>query len=262
MRRYITQYIEKLNNKEKIKRETLNLLIQSKLTLKNVYKLIKNKSVADANALIRSCFENIMMAMLISYDDNTYKEFINLSIKYNDRKYTKPYQIRENFGLLLKKLENELFEEIPNGQLKKVLDDFYEELCSFSHSTLMINVVVELEKDENLDLYIAELKQNACFLEFLLYLCLKHLCKSQKKPLDITYMVLGFYVSLSNIPKEKITSEHIERIYSLMHAEENKEYLEKNKDKNEFIINEANKLRKEIEENPLGIINLLKEYIK
>lgn len=262
MRRYINKYIKQLNNVEGIKIETINLLVQSKLTLKNVHKLIKNKSISDANALLRSSLENIMMTMLIHYDEKTYNEFINLAIKYNKREYTKPSQIRKNFSSLMKSLDEKLFEEITNEQLEELLDDLYDNLCKFAHSSLMVNAVIEMEKDDNLDLYIVGLKQNTYFVELTLYLCLKYLCRSKKEPLDITYIGLGSFVLLSDIPKEKISKEQIDKFYSLLHSDENKDYLEKNKDKNEFLINETNKLKNTIEENPLGIINAIKEIIK
>lgn len=262
LRKYITKFIKQLNSNSKVRPETTNLLFQSKLTLKNVHKLINNKSISDANALLRSCFENIMMAMLINQDENTYKEYINLSIKYKDRKYTKPYQIRENFGNLLIKLDKNLFDELTNDQLNEMLDDLYESLCNFAHSTLMVNAIVELRKEDDLDLYIVALKQNAFFIELVLYLCLKYLCNSKKEPLDITYILLGWFVLISEIPKEKLNQEYINKLNSLFHMDYNKDYIEKNKEKSESLINEATQLQNEIKENPLGYINILKEFIK
>ena len=262
LRKYITKFIKKLNTNTKKRPETTNLLFQSKLTLKNVHKLIKNKSISDANALLRSCFENIMMAMLINQDENTYKEYINLSIKYRNRKYTRPYQIRENFGNLLIKLDKNLFDELTNEQLNEMLDDLYESLCNFAHSTLMVNAIVELRKDDDLDLYIVALKQNAYFIELVLYLCLKYLCNSKKEPLDITYILLGWFVLISEIPKEKLNQEYINKLNSLFHMDYNKDYIEKNKEKSESLIKEATQLQSEIKENPLGFINILKEFIK
>lgn len=262
LRKYITKYIKQLNTKSKVRPETTNLLFQSKLTLKNVHRLIKNKSISDANALLRSCFENIMMAMLIHHDEKTYREFINLSIKYKKRKYTKPSQIRENFSFLMKSLDENLFEEMTNEQLNEMLDDLYESLCKFSHSTLMVNAIVELGKEDDLDLHIVSLKQNTYFVELLLYLCLKYLCNSQKEPLDITYILLGWFVLISDIPKEKLNQEYINKLNSLFHIDNNKDYIEKNKEKNEYLINEASQLQNEIKENPLAFINILKEFIK
>lgn len=262
LRKYITKFIKQLNSDTEVRPETTNLLFQSKLTLKNVHKLIKNKSISDANALLRSCFENIMMAMLINQDENTYKEYINLSIKYKDRKYTRPYQIRDNFGNLLIKLDKNLFDELTNDQLNEMLDDLYESLCNFAHSTLMVNAIVELRKEDDLDLYIVALKQNAYFIELVLYLCLKYLCNSKSDPLDITYILLGWFVLISEVPKERLNQEYIDKLNSLFHIDYNKDYIEKNKEKNESLIKEATQLQNDIKENPLGFINILKEFIK
>ena len=262
MRKYISIYIKKICECSEIRNETINLLIQSKSTLKNVHKLIKQKSISDANSLLRSCFENIMMAMLINYDDNTFDEFVNMSIKYNDRKYTKPSQIRRNFGKLLKKLDDNLFDEMTNEDLKNLFDDFYEGLCSFAHSTLLVNVVIEFQKDESLELWIFSLKQKAYFIETMLYMCLKYLCKSDDVTIDVTYLILCMFVLMSEIPRDELGQEKLDKLYSLMHSEKNEEYFEKNKHKKDFLINEANELNTEIEKNLLFFITILKELIK
>lgn len=88
MRLNINKYLKQINNMSNVTRETVNLLIQSKQTLINVQKLIKNKSIVDANTLLRSSFENLIMAMMINYDENIYNEFLDLSINDETRHYT------------------------------------------------------------------------------------------------------------------------------------------------------------------------------
>lgn len=62
MRRYINKFFKELENDKEFKRpETVNLLNQTRKTLNNVHKFIKNKEVVDANSLLRSAFENLIM---------------------------------------------------------------------------------------------------------------------------------------------------------------------------------------------------------
>ena len=87
-------------------------------------------------------------------------------------------------------------------------------------------------------------------MEILLYLCLKYLCNYKKDPIDITYVVLGWYVLISDIPKEKVIPEKMEKLKKLLYADLNKEYLEKNKENVDLLTEEAKKLQENIQRNP------------
>ena len=122
--------------------------------------------------------------------------------------------------------------------------------------------MIEIEKDDDLDIYVIALKQNAYFVEMLLYLCLKYLCNYDKDPIDITYVVLGWYVLISDVPKEKVTPEKMEKLNKLLYADFNKEYLEKNKENIDFLTEEAKKLQEDIQKNPTGFVELLTSLVK
>ena len=155
MRKYINKFLKQLDNNEIIKRrETINLLTQTRNTLKNVYKLINSKDIVDANCLLRSAFENLIMGMMINESENTYKEFINLSIDDTTRKYTKLQKLRNDFRKVLRKLDGDFFIDMNNRNLKDMLDESYDKMCLFTHSTILVNAMVEIEKDNDLDLYI------------------------------------------------------------------------------------------------------------
>ena len=255
MRKYINKFFKDLENDKEFKRpETVNLLNQTRKTLKNVHKFIKNKEVVDANSLLRSAFENLIMGMMINESEDTYKEFINLSIDDTTRKLTKPQKLRNDFRKVLRKLDGDLFVEMSNKNLKDLLDEFYDKMCLFTHSTIVVNAMIEIEKDDDLDIYVIALKQNAYFVEMLLYLCLKYLCNYDKDPIDITYVVLGWYVLISDVPKEKVTPEKMEKLNKLLYADFNKEYLEKNKENIDFLTEEAKKLQEDIQKNPTGFV--------
>lgn len=263
MRRYINKFFIELENDKEFKRpETINLLNQTRKTLKNVHKFIKNKEVVDANSLLRSAFENLIMGMMINKNEETYKEFINLSIDDTTRKLTRPQKLRNDFRKVLRKLDGDLFIEMSNKNLKELLDEFYDKMCLFTHSTILVNAMIEIEKDDDLDIYVVALKQNTYFVEMLLYLCLKYLCNYKKDPIDIIYVVLGWYVLISDVPKEKVTPEKMKKLNKLLYADFNKEYLEKNKENVDFLTEEVKKLQDDIQRNPAGFVELLTTLVK
>lgn len=154
MRRYINKFFKELENDKEFKRpETVNLLNQTRKTLNNVHKFIKNKEVVDANSLLRFAFENLIMGMMINENENTYTEFINLSIDNTTRQYTKPQKLRNDFRNVLRKLYGDLFIEMSNRNLKEMLDEFYDKMCLFTHSSIVINAMIEIEKDNDLYIY-------------------------------------------------------------------------------------------------------------
>lgn len=263
MRRYINKFFKELDNDKQFKRpETINLLNQTRKTLKNVHKFINSKEVVDANSLLRSAFENLIMGMMINENENTYKEFINLSIDDKTRQYTKPQKLRNDFRKVLRKLDGDLFMKMSNRNLKDMLDEFYDKMCLFTHSTIVVNAMIEIEKDDDLDIYVIALKQNVYFVEMLLYLCLKYLCNYKKDPIDSTYVVLGWYVLISDVSKEKVTPEKMERLNKLLYADFNREYLEKNKENVDFLTEEVKKLQEDIQKNPTGFVELLVLLVK
>ena len=263
MRKHINVLLIELENDENFDRkETINLLNQTRKTLKNVHKLIKSRDIVDATSLLRSAFENIIMGMMINESEDTYKEFINLSVDEKTRNYTKPQKLRNNFRKILKELDGDFFIKFSNTNLKDMLDDFYNVMCLFTHSSLVVNAMIEIEKDDDLDIYLLNLKWNAYFIEFLLYLCLKKLCNYEKDPIDITYIILGWYILLSDVPKEKITSEKAEKLNKLLYADYNKEYFDKNKENVDYLTEEAKKLQEDIQNNPTGFVELLTSIVK
>lgn len=263
MRKYINKFLKKLENNQNFEKiETVNLLNQTRKTLKNVHKLIKIKEIVDANSLLRTAFENLIMGMMINENEDIYKEFIDLSINDITRKLTKPQKLRNDFRKVLRELDGNFFDEMSNRNLKYMLDEFYNKMCLFTHSTLLVNAMVEMEKDDNLDMCVIALKQNTYFLEILLYLCLKHLCNHKKDPIDITYVVLGWYILISDVPREKLTPEKIEKLNKLLYADFNKEYLDKSKESVEFLIEETKKMKEYIQSNPTMCIDFLVLIIK
>lgn len=262
LRTYNSKYIKNLYFNKDVKKETINLLNQTNMSLKNVHKLIKNNSIVDANTILRSCFENLIMGMMIFYDENVYKEFINLSIDDKTRAFTKPQKLRNDFRKVLRVIDKDFFSDFSNRQLKDMLDEFYDKLCFFTHSTLIVNAMVELSKENHTSLYVLALKQNAYFVELLLYFCLKYLNNSTDEPIDVTYIIIGWFIIMTDINKEDVTNESIDMIKELLYININVDYLDKNKNIVELATDELKQLKELIDSNPIGVINVLKEIVK
>lgn len=262
MRIYINKYLTKQDYNSDIKKESINLFKQAKNTLTNAHRFIKKNEIVDANSLLRSAFENIIMGTMISLDNNTFNEFVDLNVNEQTRHYTKPQTLRNNFRKVLKKIDGNIFDEISNKKLKNLLDEFYDGLCEFTHSTLIVNAMVEIDKDNDLDIYILFVKQNAYFVELLLYLCLKHLLNNKDQPIDLIYVFLGWYILLLDIPKEKINSDKSNKIYQLLYLDINKDYCEKSKNTFKSLKDEIELLKQEIENNSIVVIKILEEIVK
>ena len=68
--------VSKLENERRTKHnETISLLKQAHKTLINVDYNLKCYNLVDANTLLRSSFEYIMMAMMIQFDENVYNVY-------------------------------------------------------------------------------------------------------------------------------------------------------------------------------------------
>ena len=262
MRKYSNKYILKLGHDKNIRIETVNLLKQSRITLKRVYELVEKNDIVDANTLLRSSFENLIMAMMINEDEKVYQEFIDLSIDDSSRNYTKPQKLRNSFRKIMKKLDGNLFVDISNKKLKDMLDEFYDKLCMFTHSTLIVNTMVEIEKDNILDVYMLFVKQNAYFVELLIYLSLKYLTKSGDKHLDLSLAVLGWWILLLDIPKDSISSSSIEKLYGLLYANSNKTYFESLNKDIQSLNGEIEQLKTEIYNDPIYVIKILEKIFK
>lgn len=262
MRKKTNCYINNLYINNNVRRETINLLNQTKMSLKNVYKLINAKSIVDANTILRSAFENLIMGMMINYDSNVYNEFINLNIDDTTRTFTKPIRLRNKFRKILKELDGELFNNFSNRKLRDFLDEFYDKLCLFTHSSLIVNAMVELKKDNKEDLYIFAIKQNTYFIEILLYLCLKHLSNDEGNTIDFTYAIIGYVIVLSDINKENISEESIEQLKKYLLFDLNENYINTSSFNIEDLKKEIIEFQSEIENNSLEIIRIIKDIIK
>ena len=88
--RVYNKLIKNINNDTFRHLESFGLIKQIDLSLKNVKLNIYKGNLVDANSLLRAIIEYISMATMIQYDEETYLEFISLSLKNSKRNKTNP----------------------------------------------------------------------------------------------------------------------------------------------------------------------------
>ena len=256
------RYIKLLYEKDYyIPRESINLINQSYITLKNVDKLIKNKSLVDSNVLIRSSLEYFMMGVVISIDKNTYEEYKKIDIEDKDRKYTKIQTLINAFRKEFIKINSSLFLGISNTKLKKYFNEFYDKLCLFTHGSLIINQMVEGKINDDEDFFLVIAKQNMFFLELLFNHYLKYLTKGNFKSIDEKYILTGYILLFLNLDSNKYTSEYLQKYKNLLYIEINRDYIEKNNNEINEIQNEISEINNIIEKNPIKFIEIVKEIL-
>lgn len=264
LRRNTSKNIKKLYllNNDKLPKESCNLLNQSYMTIKNVQKLVKSNSLVDSNTLIRSSFENLIMGMMIYLDSNVYEEFKKLGLRDEERVYTKQQKLRNLFKAKLKIIDQDMFGDMSNRQIQKLLDEYYDKLCLFTHSTLIVNEMVEgtLNSDEDLFLMIA--KQNMYFLEVLLNCCLKYVTNDDSNSIGFEYMFVGWYILITDINREKYTKEYLSKYSGLLYEDINKVFLKQSNNDLKLLQEEMKKLEKIIKENPIAIVDFLESFIE
>lgn len=264
LRKNTSKNIKKLYSiyDKKLPKESCNLLNQSYMTIKNVQKLVRNNSLVDSNTLIRSAFENLVMGMMIYLDSNVYEEFKKMGLRDEERVYTKQQKLRNLFKAKLKMIDKNMFGDMSNRQIQKLLDEYYDKLCLFTHSTLVVHEMVEgtLNNDEDLFLMIA--KQNMYFLEILLNCCLKYITNDASNSIGYEYMFVGWYILISDINSEKYTKEYLSRYSGLLYEDINNDYLKQSNNDLKQLQEEMKKLDMVIKENPVAVIGFLESFLK
>ena len=246
MRRYIKKYLKNLSVTEDVSIETINLLHQANNTINNVYKLLRKNDIVDSATLMRSCMEKIMMAMMIYFDPtDTFEEFKDLE-KCGRSKNTRPTAILDNFKFKLKEINSVLFEEFEDDELQLLLEETYEKLCLYTHSSIVVSMMIEVNKNNDEDLFALYFYQIAYFLEILIYSSLKYLTNDNKDHIDAFCIFMGFTLLCSRVDKTKLTED----------------YTNKYKDEVEKLKNDWSNLQQEINENKEVVGNYIMNLSK
>lgn len=224
--------INQLKNVKEIKhKETISLLIQSYITLNNIEDLLKKQSLVDANALLRSSFEYILVGMMMQFEEEVFKEFINLSIDdENGRNYTKIQKLINRFKTHLNKISPNLFENINRDLKGLALTDLYDKLCKFTHSSLFVTTIVEMKNSDEEKILKMLNYQNLYFVKILLYCCLKYFTNDAKHYIyeeNLGLSILFYYYQISiQLKNSKLI---FDKYKDFLYISENEKYFIKAK---------------------------------
>lgn len=262
MRRYIKKYLKQLSVTDNISIETINLLNQANNTINNVYKLLRKNDIVDSATLMRSCMEKIMMAMMIFFDPTeTFEEFKNLE-KCGKSKNTRPTAILNNFKSKLKEINPVLFEEFEDDELQSLLEETYEKLCLYTHSSIVVSMMIEVNKNNDEDLFALYFYLIAYFLEVLIYSSLIYLTNDNKDHIDAFCIFMGFTLLCSRVDKNKLTEDYTNKYKDYLHWEINEHFTDKYKDEVEKLKNDWSNLQQEINENKEVVGNYIMNLSK
>lgn len=249
--------IKNIDNKDvECPQETRNLLIQAYKSLNNAEKLFERNELTDVMTLLRSCFENVIMGMMIMFDINTYIEFKKVDLQPSERKYTKPETLRNKFRKKIKIINKEVFGKVGTKKIGALLDDLYNKMSLYTHSSIVASLMIEVKKNNDEDIFAIFIKHYIYFMKILLHDCLKYTINSDKMELEYSYILVGYFGTFFQLDSKKISSEYLEKYNKYF------EISEKGKVKNE---EDIVKIRKEIADfikvinsNPKAIIKWIK----
>ena len=242
--------IKKLNTEKRVKyKETISLLTQSYNTLNSIDYLLKIGSIVDANSLLRSSFEYILVGMMLQFEDNVYTEFINLSIDdENARDYTKIQKLINKFKTHLNEISSDLFKDFNREEKGNILTDLYDKLCKFTHSSLLVTSIVEIRNNDDKEVLKMLNYQNYYFIKILLFCCLKYYTNDKEHYLykeNMCFSFLLYYYQISiKLKNSKLT---FEKYNELLYKDENEKYFKKNEEYNEKIKDDIVSLKDEID---------------
>lgn len=251
--RYIKKYLKLLNNNNKVCIETANLLQQSSNTLQSVDKLLKNGEIVDSATLMRSSMEKIMMAMMIYFDSSeTYEDFKNIE-KCGKTVNTRPTNVVNNFKLKIKEINYFIYGDFTDEEISMLLDETYEKLCLYTHSSVAVSMMIEVNRNNDEDLFVAFFYLISDFLRILLYCCLKYLCNDEKDHVDLICLALGWLLNFTKMDINKLNSEYLSKYEQYLYMDINNHIVDKYNDIIEKIKEDSKELNNEINKNKENI---------
>lgn len=197
------------------------------------------------------------MAMMIYFDsNNTFTDFIDLE-RCGRTENTRPTSLLKKFAPKLKEIALPLFEAFSEETLQALLNETYEKLCLYTHSSIAVTMMIEVNKNHDEDLFKVFFCLSAYFLEVLIYYSLKYLVDDKKSHVDIICMMIGFALLCSKFDKNKLAVSHINKYSDYLHGEINETFT------NKYIANlkENNALLSEFEQKIPFIQDAFEGYI-
>lgn len=253
--------ISKLEHEKRVKHnETISLLKQAHETLINVEYNLKIYNLVDANTLLRSSFECIMMAMMIQFDENVYNEFTTLGI---ERDKTRVCEIIDKFRTHMNEISETAFKDINRKEKLSMLTELYDKLCNFTHSTLIVSTMIEINSKREKEIFQSLMYQNYYFLKMLLFLCLKYFTNDNEHYLELRNVGFTYLFLMVNINnKLKECKIDFSKYNDLLYFDKNTKYFENDKKSMEKLSFELNELKIAIAENRDSFIKELLEFLK
>lgn len=243
-------------------KETISLLTQAYNTLNNIEYLLKTGSLVDANSLLRSSFEYILVGMMLQFEDNVFSEFINLSIDdEKTRDYTKIQKLINKFKTHLNEISSELFKELNREEKGDMLTDLYDKLCKFTHSSLFVTTIVEIKNNDDKEILKMLNYQNFYFIKVLLFCCLKYFTNDKEHYLyeeNMAFSILLYYFQVS--VKLKNSELTFEKYNDFLYRNENEKYFNKNEKYKEKIKENIISLKEDIDNEKF--IESLNNFLK
>lgn len=235
--------------------ETVNLLQQANKTIINVNKLLKDNEIVDSATLMRSCIEKIAMAMMIYFDpENTYEEFKKMK-NCGKTENTRPSNLVRKFSGKLNEISPLMFDEFSSKELCEMLNESYKKLCLYTHSSLAVSLMIEVDKNDDTDLFVVFFYQMSEFLEVLLFCCLKYLCNDKNEYINqIINVLIGWGLRFSKINKTKFNPEYLNKYKEYLYWDINYDFNDRYKNLLEKFKDDSNELIILINENK-DIIN-------
>ena len=225
------------------------MLHQASNTLQNVDKLLKNEEVVDSATLMRSSMEKIMMAMMIYFDPtNTYEHFKNIE-KCGKTTNTRPTNVLNNFKLKIKDINPFIYGDFTDEEISMLLDETYEKLCLYTHSSTVVSMMIEVNRNNDEDLFVAFFYLISDFLRILLYCCLKYLCNDEKDHIDLICLALGWLLNFTKMDINKLNSEYLSKYEQYLYMDINNHIVDKYSDIIERIKEDSKELNNEINKN-------------
>lgn len=221
---------------------------------------MKSYNLVDANTLLRASFEYIMMSMMIQFDENVYNEFTTLGI---ERDRTRVCEIIDKFRTHMNEISEIAFKDINRKEKLLMLTELYDKMCNFTHSTLIVSTVIEINSPKEKEIFQLLIYQNYYFLKMLLFLCLKYFTNDNKHYLESRSVGFTFIFLLANIGN-KIKEYKIDfsKYNDLLYYDKNVEFFKKDKKETEKLNIEINELKNDVNGNPEKFGEELLEFLK
>ena len=200
------------------------------------------------------------MAMVIQFDEETYKEFVKIGIQ---RDKTRVCKLFSKFRTYMNEISEQAFKGINRSEKLFMLTDFYDKMCNYTHSTLIVSTMIEIKNQKEKEALGMIVYQNYYFVKILLFLCLKYFTKDNKHYLELQN--IGFtYLFLTAKITKKIKNNNIDftKYNDFLYVDENIEYFEKNQKEVQKFSSGLNELKDIINENQIEFSNELLEFLK